>query len=100
MPVPDSGMLIGELVALLLIETVPVTLPADVGEKPTVKEVDCPAARVNGSASPFIVKPVPVTPSWDKETLLFPVFVNVTLCEVLVPVATFPKVTDEGDADN
>ena len=36
-PVPDNAMVVGELVALLATLTLPVTLPASVGAKATLK---------------------------------------------------------------
>ena len=51
----------GELVALLVMETLPETLPAAVGANAIEKEVDWPAARVTGSERPLTVKPLPVT---------------------------------------
>jgi hypothetical protein len=36
MPVPDSGSLAGEFVALLTTETLPLIIPAAVGEKVTL----------------------------------------------------------------
>ena len=54
-------IVVGELPALLVMVTAPVTLPAAVGANDTEKEVDCPAARVTGSERPLTVKPLPVT---------------------------------------
>ena len=60
-PVPERGSLAGEFVALLTIETLPVTLPAAVGAKVTLKLAFCPAGKVKGRDRPLTLKPVPVT---------------------------------------
>ena len=100
-PVPERETVVGELVALLVMETLPETLPAAVGANAIEKEVDWPAARVTGSERPLTVKPLPVTLSCDRETLPLPVFVRVTLCVALVvPVLTLPKLSEVGEAES
>ena len=80
----------GEFVALLITITLPERLPADAGANVIVKEVDCPTARLSGNAIPLTLKPAPLALTWEMETLEFPVFVNVTVCEALVPVDRLP----------
>jgi len=58
---PESGALVGEFVALLTTETSPVTLPAAVGAKVTLKPVLFPAPKVSGRERELMLKPVPVT---------------------------------------
>ena len=58
-PVPLKGITSGEPGALLVIEILPLALPADVGENVAVKEVFCPAFSVSGVDNPVILKPVP-----------------------------------------
>jgi len=60
-PVPDRGTVAGELVALLVIEMLPVALPVLVGAKVALKLVLCPPERVSGNVRPVVLKPVPVT---------------------------------------
>lgn len=84
-------MVAGELVALLVTLILPVTLPAVVGAKATVKEVDWPAASVRGSVRSVTLKPLPVTLSRDSERLPLPLLVRVTVCVDLLPVSTLPK---------
>lgn len=86
----------GELDAVLVTVTLPERLPAVAGSNVTVKEVDAPAASVSGSERPAAVNPVPVSAIWEIETLVLPVFVSVTVFVVLVPVAMFPKLSDDG----
>lgn len=89
-PVPAKAIVNGEFVALLATVTLPERLPAEAGANVTVKEVDCPAARLSGSAIPLTLKPAPLSLTCEMETLEFPVFVNVTVCKALVPVARLP----------
>jgi hypothetical protein len=98
-PVPLSAMVAGELVALLVTVTPPLKLPLAVGANATSNEVDCPALNVMGD-SPLTVNPLPVTLSFDTETLPVPVFVRVTVFVVLVPAATLPKLNEVGEAES
>jgi hypothetical protein len=97
-PLPESAIVVGEFVALLVMVTLPLTLPAVAGSYTTEKEVLCPAFSVRGRARPVTEKPAPVTLSFDSETLALPVFVSVTVCEELVPVVTLPKLSEVGEA--
>ena len=54
---------------------------------------------MSGRLRPVTEKPVPVTPSFDNETLAFPVFVSVTVSATLAPVVTLPKLNELGEAD-
>src|SRR6516162_1317290 len=98
MPVPERGSLLGEFVALLRTEALPVTLPAAVGAKVTLISTFCPADRVKGRAGPLILKPVPVTESWERVTLPVPVFVRITGSVLLLPSTTSPKLVLAGEA--
>ena len=97
-PVPESAIVVGEFVALLVTVTLPLALPAVVGSNTTENDVLCPALSVRGRARPVTEKPVPVRLSLDNETLALPVLVSVTVCVELVPVVTLPKLTDVGEA--
>ena len=96
LPDPDTAMVSGEFVALLLTVTFPDKLPVVVGEKTTLNEVACPGFSVRGRASPERLKPLPPTLAWDTDTLEFPELVSETLWVALVPVVTLPKLSDEG----
>ena len=100
MPVPLRAIVAGELAALLVTVTLPETLPAAVGAKATLKEVDCPEARVKGSARPLTANPLPVTLSCDNVMFALPVLLSVTVCVALAPVATLPKLSDVGEAES
>src|SRR2546426_840957 len=61
-PVPLRAMVLRELGALLMSETLPDTLPVAVGANCTLKVLDCPGGRVTGNVSPLMLKPGPVAP--------------------------------------
>ena len=99
-PVPLRAMVAGEFVALLVTVTPPLKLPLAVGANATLNEVDCPALSVMGIDIPLTVKPVPVTLSFESDTLPVPVFVSVTAFVALVPAATLPKLNEVGEAES
>jgi hypothetical protein len=90
-PVPLSAMLVGELGALLMSETMPVTPPATAGAKASVKFDLCPGLRVRGRAKPLVVKPLPETAACEIVRLPVPEFAKVMVCVFLVPTTTLPK---------
>ena len=73
-PVPLKGIIIGELLASLPIETLPEAAVVDVGLNATVKFVLAPAARVTGAESPDMLNPVPVIAAWEIVSSAVPVF--------------------------
>ena len=60
-PVPLKLIVSGEPGTLLAIETLPATVPDEVGENFVVKETFCPALMVEGTDKPLMLKPVPET---------------------------------------
>ncbi len=88
----------GELVALLATVTLPERLPVVAGSNVTLKEVDCPAARVRDGVKPETVKPAPASVSCEMVTLALPLLASVTLCVALVPVVRLPKFSEVGVA--
>ena len=54
-PVPERAMVVGELLALLLTETVPVTFPAAVGAKVTFSVAVCPGVNVALALTPLVL---------------------------------------------
>jgi hypothetical protein len=95
-PVPVIEMVVGEFGALLTIEIVPLAPPPVDGANCAVNEVLWPAPKVFGVASPLMLNPAPVVVAWEIVTLADPLFVNVTVCEPELPVATEPNVTTAG----
>jgi hypothetical protein len=95
-PVPDSASLAGEFVALLVKESLPLTLPAPLGAKVTLKPAFCPADKVRGREGPLTLKPFPFTVSWEMVTLPVPVLVRITGSVLLLPSTTLPKLVLAG----
>lgn len=94
-PVPVRPIFIGDPGALLLIDTVPVALPAVVGVNVAVKDAVCPGFNVC-DATVLIVNPVPLTEPLLIDTAAVPVFVSVTGIALLPPTSTLPKPTAAG----
>jgi hypothetical protein len=90
-PVPDKAITSGEPGALLVIETLPVALPAVVGENFAVNDVLCPAVSVIGAARPVMLNPVPDALPCEIATLAVPEFLRVTLTDALAPESRLPK---------
>jgi hypothetical protein len=93
MPLPASEATVGELCALLLIETLPDALPDAAGANSALKVLDCPGARANGKVKPLMAKPAPVTLPCEIFKLAVPELVKVTAWTLAVPTFTFPKLT-------
>jgi len=85
---------------LLLMETLPLALPAAAGENVAVNEVLCPGLRVSGAVMPLMVNPVPEALAAEIVTLAVPVFFKVIVCELLFPVMTLPKAALDGVAES
>ena len=79
MPEPESGIEMGELVAVLTTDTLPVALPVTAGANRMLKLADCPTDNVTGNPRPLTLKPAPVALIMETEILELPVFVRVTL---------------------
>jgi len=94
-PVPLSRIASGEPGALLVIETLPVVVPAVVGANFAVNEVLCPAFNVVAE-SPLMLNPAPDAEPDEIATLPVPVLVSVTDINELLPTAKLPKLTTVG----
>jgi hypothetical protein len=92
-PLPESVIAEGEPVALLVIVTLPLTLPVAVGLKMTLKVRLCDGVKVTGTPAPLSVYPTPLAAICEICTLELPVLVTVTGSVELAPVFTFPKLT-------
>lgn len=95
-PVPVSGTVTVELLALLVIVMLPEALPAVVGANCAMKLVLWLAASVNGAEIPAAVKPLPLALTAEIVALALPLFVSVMVCCPLLPTATFPNDTLPG----
>jgi hypothetical protein len=95
-PVPLSGIAVGEVGALLTSIRLPAELAPDVGVKLTVKAVDFPGPNASGKARPLRLNPVPGPVSCVMLRLAPPALVRVTVCELVWPTVTVPKLTLAG----
>jgi hypothetical protein len=96
-PDPVRAILRGDPGALLVIETVPLALPADVGAYVAVNETVWPGFKACGGTADM-VKPAPEIESAVIETAAVPVFDSVTGMTLLLPTRTLPKLTLSGFA--
>ena len=92
-PEPLKGICEGEFGALLVIVSVPETLPVVVGAKLTVRVVVAPGLMLKGSVRPVTPKPAPVAVAWEMVRVALPVLDRVTVWVLVVPTGTFPKLT-------
>ena len=90
-PVPDRAMLSAVPDALLVIETVPLALPAAEGLNITLNEALLPAEIVSGKVRPLRLKPEPLAVAWVTVTSEPPELVKVSDSVLLEPVCTEPK---------
>jgi len=90
----------GELGALLVSETEPVTVPAELGANTTLNVVFWPGAMLIGSVRPEILNPAPPTLALEIVTLAVPPFCRVMVCEPLAPVVTLGKLALSGVAES
>jgi len=74
-PVPDSATFNVGFDAFDVTVNVPLALPAAAGLKETLNDVLAPAARFTGVVIPLKLNPLPVTATFEIETLVPPVFV-------------------------
>ena len=98
-PVPLSGITSGEPGVSLVKDTDPVTLPTELGSKPTPKVLLLPGAMVRGVVKPVVLNPAPETLAEETVRFVVPVFLSEIACELLLSVTTFPKLTLDGAAE-
>ena len=90
-PVPEAGIVKVGFVAVEVTVTFPLTAPADVGAKETVKVALFPAFRVRGVVIPLKLNPVPVAATFETVMLVPPVLVIISDSDPLLPTLTLPK---------
>jgi hypothetical protein len=81
----------GESGALLVIEMLPVALPAEVGENVAVSDTFWPAVITCGVVMPLTPKPAPDAVAWEIVTLEVPVLESVIAWDPTAPTRTLPK---------
>jgi len=84
--------------ALLVIDTDPVSVPADAGLYVTVKSAVCPPASVMGAVIPETLTAFPEDVTLEIATASLPVFVRCTVSVASLPTATLPKAIEFGVA--
>src|ERR1700740_741126 len=89
-PLPVRAICVGEFVALLATNTLPLTDPVVVGAKFTLNVVLCPAPKLI-AGKPLIPKPAPLMLPPEMLTLVLPVLDNLPVWLLLLPTVTFPK---------
>lgn len=99
-PLPLSAIDVVGLLAVLVIRTLPETAPTLVGANCAVKLVLWFAASTSGTDSPDALNPVPLALIAEIVALIFPVFVKVIVCGLLLPTDTLPNATLPGLATN
>jgi hypothetical protein len=91
-PVPDNPTVVGESVALLVMATpAPLTVPAVVGAKVTVRVADWPGVSTVPLEIPLALNPAPVTVTPEIVMFELPLFVTDVVSELSVPSPTLPK---------
>jgi len=90
-PVPLKATESGDPFASLTSVTEPVTLPVALGEKSTSKVTLADGLIVAGVVTPFTLKPFPVTLMLDTRTGAVPMLLKMTCFELVLPLATLPK---------
>ncbi len=100
-PAPDSATILGELVALLVTVSVPLTAPAVVGANFTINCWVAFGAKVTGKdGGDTMLKPGPVIEAAVIVTFWFPVLVKSTVAALLWFRTTLPKARLVGPADS
>lgn len=99
-PVPLRAIDAVGLLAVLVIRMLPAAAPTVVGANCALKLVLWFAASVNGTDRPVALKPVPVALTAEMVALVFPLFVKVIVCGLLLPSDTLPNATLPGLATN
>ena len=99
-PAAASDIFVGEFVALLTTETLPLTVSTVVGAKVTSSVAVCPGEMVAPITPPLVVILAPVTEIPDTFTLELPVFFKLTASVSDFPSITFPKFKLVGVAES
>ena len=94
-PVPVTGMT-ALAPSVFATVTFPLTFSLLVGLNFTVIDVAWEGVNVTGVVIPETLTSFAFTVTWEIVTLVFPVFVMLTLCEPELPAVTLPKVTLDG----
>jgi hypothetical protein len=94
---PDSAMFSCGLEAFEFTKSVPELVPEMVGANTTLKVRLCPAFRLTGSTKPLNVNALLDTEACDTVTLVFPLFVRVSVNVLDPPAVRLPKLRIAGE---
>jgi hypothetical protein len=89
-------MVIGELAALLVTVMLPAAFPVTAGVRVTFMVADCPGVKICPEETPLALKPGPVRLTLAMLTSAVPELVTVTVCALLLPTFTLPKLKLDG----
>lgn len=98
-PVPDSTTAKEDVGELFTRERFAAKVPADEGAKLAVKDEEPPGAIVRGRVNPEKENVELVTEACVTTRLAVPGFVMLTVCVLVTPVVTLPKVTEDGTTE-
>src|SRR5215472_490801 len=93
-PEPSRATEVGEVGALLTMETLPDAVPTLVGRKARVIVVCCPGLTFKGSVKPLALNVDPITVTCVIVNVAVPVLEIIKACDKFVPTTTFPKLMD------
>lgn len=94
---PDSAMFSCGLEAFEFTKRVPELVPEMLGANTTLKVRLCPAFRLTGSTKPLNVNALLDTEACDTVTLIFPLFVRVSVNVLDPPAVRLPKLRIAGE---
>jgi hypothetical protein len=95
-PLPVRDTAVGELVALLVMVTLPVTPVVVEGVNVTLSDALCPGARICPVDTPLAPNPAPAMLTLEMVTLAVPELVTVAGTVDFAPMVTVPKAKLEG----
>ena len=94
--VPLTGMVRGELGALLASKIDPFAVPLAVAVNVTLKDMLWPAGSISGRLNPDVPNPAPETVTLEIVALPLPLLSSVIVCELVDPTITLGKVALAG----
>jgi hypothetical protein len=95
-PAPLRAIALGEFGALLIIDALPETEPAEVGENCRLNVLDCPAPKTMGKFREPVPNPLPATLTCEIVSVPVPLLLTCIVCELVAPVDRLPKLTVAG----
>jgi hypothetical protein len=99
-PEPDREIIAGGSVALLMMLTLPVTVPLAAGAKVTSNIAVCPGVRMSPAEAPLTLKPGPEMQIFEIVTSELPEAASVAARVALLPTAKFPNFRFDGLASS